>query len=105
MESSPVASHRSDMFYLISNNMGRERDVAVIIILVQNWSLVRSTIFHPFPHRIILIIERKMCQLVNEIIFFTHWWAGDLLNSETKVVVDIDQDAACATEYVSNLFE
>jgi hypothetical protein len=71
--------------------MGRERDVAVIIILVQNWSPVRSTIFHPFPHRIILIIERKMGQLVNEITFFTHRWAGDLLKSETKVVVDIDK--------------
>src|SRR6185312_8825327 len=71
--------------------MGRERDVAVIIILVQNWSPVRSTIFHPFPHRIFLIIERKMGQLVNEITFFTHQWAGDLLKSETKVVVDIDK--------------
>ena len=52
---------------------------------------VRSTIFHPFPHRIILIIERKMGQLVNEITFFTHRWAGDLLKSQTKVVVDIDK--------------
>ena len=71
--------------------MGRERDVTVIIILVQNWSPIRSTIFHPFPHQIILIIERKMDQLVNEITFFTHLWAGDLLKSETKVVVDIDK--------------
>src|SRR6185369_1121988 len=71
--------------------MGRERDVAIIIILVQNWSPVRSTIFHPFPNRIILIIERKMGQLVNEITFFTHRWAGDLLKSETKVVIDIDK--------------
>jgi len=71
--------------------MGRERDVAVIIILVQNWSPVRSTIFHPFPHQIILIIERKMGQLVNEITFFTHRWTRDLLKSETKVVVDIDK--------------
>ena len=52
---------------------------------------VRSTIFHPFPHRIILIIERKMGQLVNEIAFFTHRCVGDLLKSETKVVVDIDK--------------
>ena len=26
-------------------------------VLVQNWSPVRSIIFHPFPHRIILIIK------------------------------------------------
>ena len=71
--------------------MGRERDVSVIIILVQNWSPVKSTIFHPFPHRIILIIERKMVQLVNEITFFTHRWAGDLPKSQMKVVVDIDK--------------
>src|SRR6185312_13790561 len=71
--------------------MGRERDVAVIIILVQNSSPVRSTIINPFPHRIILIIERKMGQLVNEITFFTHQWTRDLLKSETKVIVDIDK--------------
>jgi hypothetical protein len=40
--------------------MGRERDVTVIIILVQNWSFIRSTIFHPFPNRIMLIIECQM---------------------------------------------
>jgi len=59
--------------------MRRERDVSVIIILVQNWSAVRSTIFHPFPHRIILIIKLKMGQLVDKITFFTYRWAGDLL--------------------------
>ena len=71
--------------------MGRERDVTVIIILVQNWCPVRSTIFHPFPHRIFLIIERKMGQLVNEITFFTHRWVGDLLKSKMKVLVNIDK--------------
>jgi hypothetical protein len=42
--------------------MGQERDVTVIIIiiLVQNWSFIGSTIFHPFSNRIVLIIECQM---------------------------------------------
>jgi hypothetical protein len=37
--------------------MGRDRDVSVIIILIQNWTLVRPTIFHPFLQQIIVLIE------------------------------------------------
>ena len=43
---------------------------------------------HPFPHRIILIIECKMGQLVNKITFIT-LRPGYLLKSQSKVVVDI----------------
>jgi hypothetical protein len=44
---------------MICDNMGRDRDasVIVIIILIQNWTLVRPTIFHPFPQWIIVLIE------------------------------------------------
>jgi hypothetical protein len=42
---------------MICDNMGWERDVSVIIILIQNWTLVRPTIFHPFLQQIIVLIE------------------------------------------------
>jgi hypothetical protein len=42
---------------MIPDKLGRDRDVTVIIILVKNRIPIRSTIFHPFPQWIILIIE------------------------------------------------
>ena len=42
---------------------------------------------------------------VNEITFFTHRWAGDLLKSETKVVVDIDKLAKfLVRQPIANLY-
>jgi hypothetical protein len=71
----------------------------------QKWSPVRSTISHPFPNWIILIIEWKMGQVVNKITFLTHRRARDLLKSQSKVVINIGKLVKfLLRQVITNLF-
>jgi hypothetical protein len=75
--------------YLIPHKLGRDRNVTVFILLIKNRLPVRSTIFHPFPRRIFLIIEAKLAKMLNNITFIITP-IRDILKSQPKVVVDID---------------